>query len=193
MENKIKVILAVGKHEDKNFACTELVINNKVVDKVIYASKIFSVYDLAINCVEKILLSCKGKNVSLYQHSDLLDKQKNEEYRNRLFLIQKKFVGRLDVLVSAPRCIELANQTKNNINDFPLDEAIFPNKIGFRKSYQLYDTPQQKQYIEFKNELLNLCDELLFEQQQNLLNYARGMVASNTLENKSTTSKQNKI
>ena len=192
MKNRLNIIVAVGEYNEKKFACASLIINNIEVDKVVYVSQIKDIYNLSLTCINKILKTCKGKEVYLYQHSNLLNKQKNEDYRNHLFTIQKGFIGKLNVLVSAPKCEALASQIKLNIDDYPLEQAYFPEKIDIRRSYPLYSTPQQKQILKMKTELLKIFDELVIEQIENLLNYARDMAAPNALNSGLTTAKQNR-
>ncbi len=64
--------------------------------------------------------------------------------------------------------------------DVTVDELL-----GRTTSPQLFDNARVE-----RPEILELYDELTPAQQQNLLNYARGMAVSNTLGSESTTTKQ---
>lgn len=113
---------------------------------------------------------------------------KLKELRNKANLTQYELARLLDIPRSTLTNYELG-KTEMNYSLLKKISEIFgitvDEFLGITSEPALFDNARVE-----RPEILELYDELTPAQQQNLLNYARGMAVSNALENESTTTRQ---
>ena len=196
-QNKIEIITGVGRSNDKslNFGCAALWVDNKEFSRAIYLSSTQQQYALVIECIARLLKDCKDNTVYLYQHADFgFRRGKSPIYGQRITEIKNQYFGEIKILCDSSKGQPLINYVRKNIDGFIIGQLDYKKVEGYtdieipsknNNAAQLATT--NKSII---MEIDSICEQLTPQQQEALLNYARGMAVSNSLAGETQSKKK---